>query len=913
MLVVILVDMKYPKIAELIVQLVHSDDYRPVKPKALIKQLGLNDDDYASVRRTVKDLTKRGQIQYGSNHLVMPAVAKSGDKNVIKGTFRETRSGFGFVRPVPADRHISADDVFIPEAATKSALEGDLVEVRVRSGREGKLEGSVREILERAKRQFSGTFVLIDDAPRVWLDGVQQDQPVEVGDVRGLPINEGDKVVVELVEFPDAMQPGEGVIMEVLGSSKNPAVDTKAIMFQYGLSEDYPEDAIAEARASADRFDEDVIPDGRRDLTKTPTLTIDPFDARDFDDAISLSKNEAGHWELLVHIADVSAFVPVGGRLDEEAKARATSVYLPDKVVPMIPEIISNHLASLQPDKNRFAKTVWIEYTSDGKLVQSEVFNSVIRNQQRLNYEQVDQFLENRQPWRKRLEPGIFELLSNMYELAMVLRQRRKSGGSLELSLPEIKVDLDKQGKVRGAHLTEHSASHQIIEEFMLAGNQAVATWLDDLKLPFLRRAHAPPARQKMRKLTDFVRGLGIDCENLESRFELQRIVDAVGGTPMEYAVNYAILKSMSKAVYQPEKERHYALDMTHYCHFTSPIRRYPDLIVHRIAQKLIDGENAREPMPKLIELGEHCSDREQNADQAERALTHVKLLHFMDKKVGQEIRGIVVAVRPNAVVVRGKEVPVEGVIPVDSLPDDRYRFDKWAHTLEGFRKGNSFRLGDELLVRIDRVDLARRELFLGFVQHLQARTPVAQQAKQKGLGARKDKRPRSGSEKTSKPKKFKSKNLNTANSKKPSEGKQKTPAGRNDPSKKDGPSPLRKKHVRNSTGDDRATSGEPQASNPPVNKSAAKRSSKKGIQQSNRSGGAPKSSHDSDSRAPDASASNASKSGKSKRSGKPPTRGKKKTDSKTNTKTTRRSPAKGKPTKKTGPSPLRKRHDEKD
>ncbi|MFM7931004.1 MAG: RNB domain-containing ribonuclease, partial [Pirellula sp.] len=241
------------------------------------------------------------------------------------------------------------------------------------------------------------------------------------------------------------------------------------------------------ARAQADRFSEDRIPEGRKDLTAVPTLTIDPVDARDFDDAISLSKNEKGNWELQVHIADVAFFVPVGSLLDEEARQRGNSVYLPDRVIPMLPETISNHLASLQPDRRRLAKTVFMEYTPEGVLIHAEVFNSVIRNAYRFNYEQIDQYLVDPEPWKERLIPEIFQLVRDMHTLAMQLRAIRKRDGSVELTLPEVKVDLDKLGKVKGAHVVHHTESHQMIEEFMLAANQAVASWLDRLKLPFLR------------------------------------------------------------------------------------------------------------------------------------------------------------------------------------------------------------------------------------------------------------------------------------------------------------------------------------------------------------------------------------------------------------------------------------------
>jgi ribonuclease R len=391
----------------------------------------------------------------------------------------------------------------------------------------------------------------------------------------------------------------------------------------------------------------------------------------------------------------------------------------------MLPESISNHLASLQPDRRRLSKTVFMEYTPEGTLLHTRVFNSIIRNAYRFNYEQIDQYLADREPWRERLKPEIFQLVSDMYDLAMVLRKLRKSNGALELTLPDVKIDLDRNGKVKGAHVVQYTESHQVIEEFMLAANQSVASWLDGLQLPFLRRAHAPPDRVKVKRMNDFVRALGVHAGDMEDRFEIQLVVDAVRGQPTEYAVNYAILKSMSKAVYQCEFERHYALNMSHYCHFTSPIRRYPDLVVHRIVQKLIDGVPARESEEVLENLGQKCSDAEQTAENAERELIRVKLLHFLDKKVGEMMTGIVAGVRGTGLTIRGVDIPVDGMIPVERLPPDRYRFDRDTHTLEGYRSGNRFRLGDELIVRIEKVDLARRQLLFRLERLVQHAKPV--------------------------------------------------------------------------------------------------------------------------------------------------------------------------------------------
>src|SRR6056297_3090105 len=377
------------ELAQRVVHLIHSPHYRPGKAKQIAAMLKLDAEEARELKRVIKWLVNQGQVAYGPNHLIISPALASGNPDVIRGSFRPAAGGFGFVRPNTGGTESDApDDVFIPPGQTMGAMDGDLVEIRIRGDRRGAgFEGTVLKIIERGRRQFTGTFQLEAGQSLVYLDGVHSDAPVAVGDVRGLPLENDDKVVVEMVEYPDATGAGgEAVIMEVLGSSKNPAIDTVTIMRQYGLPEDFPAEVIDAARIEADRFDDDVVETTRRDLTDLLTITIDPHDARDFDDAISLQHAD-GRWTLWVHIADVSSFVPKGGAIDQEAKKRATSVYLPDRVIPMIPEIISNHLASLQPDKMRLTKTVEIEYTDDLVITHSEVHNAAIRSDKRLNYE----------------------------------------------------------------------------------------------------------------------------------------------------------------------------------------------------------------------------------------------------------------------------------------------------------------------------------------------------------------------------------------------------------------------------------------------------------------------------------------------------------------------------------------------
>ncbi|MBC8868184.1 MAG: VacB/RNase II family 3'-5' exoribonuclease, partial [Planctomycetes bacterium] len=545
--------------------------------------------------------------------------------------------------------------------------------------------------------------------PAVQIDGRVFTEPVPVGDPGAKNAIEGDKVVVEMVRFPTHYHEGEGVIVEVLGARGTPGVDTLSIIREFNLPDRFPNEVMDTARAQAGTFDEAI--GDRLDLTGETIITIDPKDARDFDDAISLERLENGHWRLGVHIADVAHFVPVGSPLDREARERATSIYLPSRVIPMLPELISNGLASLQPRKVRYAKTAFIEFTADGARVGAEFHNSAIKSKRRFAYEEVDQFLADPHRWKSKLTTGVFSLLGRMHELAMILRRRRLEAGAIELTLPEIKIDLDKKGRVGGAHVVQHTDSHRIIEEFMLAANEAVAEHLNDQQLNFLRRVHEPPDPRKLEALTEFVRELGIDCDHLQSRFEIKRVVEQVAGEPREHAVHYAVLRSMRKAVYGPQEEGHYALASRHYCHFTSPIRRYPDLVIHRMLDSLARGERPPDDFDQLAVLGGHCSDREQRAEAAERELVKVKLLTFLSKRIGEHMEAVITGVEQYGMFTQGIELPAEGLIRVDTLADDYYRYDRQTHTLTGNRRGNTFRLGDIVEVEIAHVDVDRREL----------------------------------------------------------------------------------------------------------------------------------------------------------------------------------------------------------
>jgi ribonuclease R len=744
------------KIEKLILDLVLHRNYQPLKPKAIAKKLKLAGDE-REVKRCLKRLIKKGRLMYGPKHLVMkapvdangkpkkPQTGNAGKhhkkKNELIGVFRKNHAGFGFFTPEDSIVTDRSEDIFIPKSKTFDAADQDVVRIRIsdkRGGSRGKTSGRILEVIKRHTNRFVGTYKESNGLGIVTVDGGKFQSAVLVGDASAKNGRVGDKVVIEMVHFPSEYEPGEGVIVEVLGERGQAGVDTQSIIYQYGLPQEFPENVLDDAREQAQQFDEDNI-DGRTDFTETTVVTIDPKTARDFDDAISLERIDNGHWELGVHIADVSHFVPYRSDLDTEAYARATSIYLPDQVIPMLPEIISNNLASLQPHRVRYSMTAIIEFTADGIPVHTELHRGAIKSDHRFTYEEIDDYLENDRPWKKKLSPNVFQLVRDMHTLAMTIRKRRMDGGAINLVLPEVKIDLDEDGKVAGAHTVDNTESHQVIEEFMLAANEAVARHLNDLKLPYMRRIHANPTEKKLQALTEFVRALGIECDSLQDRFELKQVVEDSAGRREAHAVHYAVLRAMQKAVYGPDEIGHYALNSTNYCHFTSPIRRYPDLIIHRMIGALIDGKKPDANIDRLALLGKHCSELEKRASSAERDLIKLKLLNFLANRVGKKMEAIITGVESFGVFVQGVEIPAEGIIPLESLPHDSYQYDRNTRTLSGHKAKNQFRLGDRIGVEVAHVDPDQRVLEFD----LTSLRPPTPSRKKKATGSR-----TSGSEK---------------------------------------------------------------------------------------------------------------------------------------------------------------------
>ena len=689
--------------------LVARPDYRPLTLKAMSRRFKVGVEEYAEFRSAVKGLVKAGRLDVGKDK----TLRKAGAPGAIVGTFRRTSKGFGFVRPAKAQGR--GHDIFIPPDAGLDASTGDEVAVAItrRAHTPGfNNEGRVIRVLARASGVFVGTYFEDAGDGFVKVDGTTFHGPIYVGDPGAKGARPGDKVALEMVRYPTPESGGEGVITEVLGPRGQPGVDTLAVIRAYNIPDRFDDEVLQEAREQARKFDDGDL-GTRLDLRDELTVTIDPATARDFDDAISLSRDDRGFWHLGVHIADVSHFVRAGSALDRVARKRGTSVYLPDRVLPMLPEVLSNSLASLQQGHARFTVSALLEFNAEGIRTDRRFARTAIRVDRRFTYEEAYEAMMHPDRPIEGVAPEVRALLARMLELAMVLRRRRFARGALELVMPEVEVELGDQGEVVGAHLAPDDESHQVIEEFMLAANEAVASYLTERQVGFLRRGHADPEPVKLRQFAEFVRSLGFKMDQPESRFELQRILAESDGRPERYAVHYGLLRSLKQATYTPEHVGHYALASEDYCHFTSPIRRYPDLQVHRQLKALLEGHKPRTDPDELVVLGEHCTRTERRAEAAERELIKIKLLTHLEGRLGEVFHGVIIAVEDFGLFVQLIELPVEGLVHVTALGDDYYYLEEQTHTLVGRRSGRRYRLGDRLEVRVARVDVDRRELDL--------------------------------------------------------------------------------------------------------------------------------------------------------------------------------------------------------
>jgi ribonuclease R len=724
-----------------IIKLLKKQDYEPLKLAQLAKALGVSSDNYEQFKEDFDQLRQAGHVIIGAKNLIsLPSLAGQ-----IVGTFRANPRGFGFVIPQQANTH---GDLFIPPDATLEAMTGDIViaTVKKQGKRDGQTQyaGEIVEIIKRAQNKFVGVLQKHTEGWIVQPDGSSFIEPISVDDVTAKGANEKDKVVVEILKYPTEKYLARGVIIEVLGKAGRYDTEIKSVIHQFQLPGEFDNKCIEQARQAAAKFNPEKLIKEREDITNKTIVTIDPDDAKDFDDAISLEKNSDGNWVLGVHIADVSSFVTTDSPLDVEAKNRGNSAYLPGKVIPMLPEILSNGICSLQPQQKRFTKSAFITYDDNGEIISRKYANTIICSTQRLTYLQADGILKGH---TKDIKPKVIELLKNMEALSRVIEQRRTKNGMLHLELPETELIFDKSGQVVDAVPADTSYPHTMIEMFMVEANDAVASLLDRLDVPFMRRIHPDPDLLSMKNLARLINAFGYSIPKNPDRKTLQDLLDSVKGKDNSLAINFAVLRSFEKAQYAPENIGHYALASTHYCHFTSPIRRYADLLVHRVLDLYLHNRvkeaKLESASQNLSETGKHITFTEQNAESAEHELKTVLILQMLSKKIGEELSCVVTGLTNFGVFVQCKKFGIEGLIRMPDLGPDSWKYNDKTQSIVGQHSGSCIRMGQSLQVRITSVNLPARQLNLVPVEPLAKEKISKKKAKEKRKYQNKQKHPK--------------------------------------------------------------------------------------------------------------------------------------------------------------------------
>lgn len=691
---------------------------RPATVRDLLRRLDLERGQRQELKAALRGMLDAGElVKIRGNRIGLPS-----HMNLVVGQLQCNPAGFGFV--VPEKRRPEERDVYVSAVNMKEALHGDRVVARVeRSGPKGP-EGRIIRILERRLQRIVGRY---EEDGRFGGHVVSFDRRVlhelfvPSDDRAGA--QPGQMVVAEITRPPTATRNPIGRVVAVLGRLEDPGVDLRVIMAKYDLPEDFP----PEVDGAAARIPRSVRPqdiEGRTDFRGAPTVTIDPETARDHDDAISLERRDGG-WRLGVHIADVAHYVERGGLLDQEAYLRGTSVYFPERVVPMLPHALSSGICSLVEGQDRLTQSVVIELDARGRVHKVEFHDGVIRSDARLSYQQAQAIVDGEGEAGRRYA-HVGSLVLDMDALAREMRQRRHERGALDLDLPEPEVRLGPQGEITAIVATERLDSMRVIEEFMLAANEAVAERLHRAEVGVLFRIHEQPDPEKVAEFTELVSSFGYrlpaHTEEVAPQ-DFQRVLRQIQGKPEERLVSYLLLRTMKLARYHEENLGHFGLATPMYAHFTSPIRRYPDLVVHRALRALrhrLDPEAAVGPRDALPEMGTHLSEMERRAAEAERELVEWKKVRFMAGRLGEVFPGYVTGVQSFGLFVELDEVFVQGLVHVSSMSDDYYLFDEKGHALRGENTRKTYRLGDKVEVQVVRVDLERRQVDFALVDVLE-------------------------------------------------------------------------------------------------------------------------------------------------------------------------------------------------
>jgi ribonuclease R len=685
--------------------------YKPLTVQELEEAFGIEDSSHFKdfVKALVQMEEKGLVVRTRSNRYGLPE-----KMNLIRGKLAGHAKGFAFV--IPEEQGM--DDIFIPPNEVKTALNGDIVLARVTSESSGqRREGTIVRIIERGVQQIVGTyseskhfgFVIPDDKK------IATDIFIPKGSTKGAI--EGHKVVVKLTSYPEGRKNAEGEVVKILGHKNDPGVDILSVIHKHGLPLAFPDNVLEQANSAPDTIDEKEIAN-RRDLRNETIVTIDGADAKDLDDAVTVTMLGNGNYKLGVHIADVSYYVTENSPIDVEAEERGTSVYLVDRVIPMIPHRLSNGICSLNPKVDRLTLSCEMEISPEGEVVSHEIFQSVIKTTERMTYADVNSILHDKDEELRAKYEGLVPMFERMEELAAILRKKRMTRGAIDFDFKESKVIVDEDGKPQDVILRERSVAEKLIEEFMLVANETVAEHFHWMQVPFIYRIHEDPKEEKLRRFFEFITNFGYIVKGTANSVHpraLQEIIESVQGTPEEMVISTVMLRSMQQAKYYPESLGHFGLSTEFYTHFTSPIRRYPDLIVHRLIRTyLIEGDISSSTQEKwnsrLTEIAEHSSSMERRSVEAERETDELKKSEYMLDKIGEEYDGIISSVTNFGMFVELTNT-IEGLVHVSYMTDDYYRYDERHFAMIGERTGKVFRIGDEITVRVVNVNKEERAI----------------------------------------------------------------------------------------------------------------------------------------------------------------------------------------------------------
>ena len=722
---------------EQLLKLIREKVDHPATPRELLQRLKIPREQRPTFKRLLKDLAGTGAlVETRGNRFGVP------DRmNLVVGRITTNPRGFGFVVP---DRPLEdvTGDIYVAGSNLNQAMHGDRVVARIERVTDRGVEGRIVRILERGAASVVGRYdvdasgmgFVVPFDRRLIMD-------VQIPGGEHKDAEPGDMVTVEITRWPTAARGPLGRVTEVLGDIEEPGVDTEIIIRKHGIPDEHGEDAIAEARRLGGEVREKDLR-GRTDFRGRTTVTIDGEHARDFDDAITLGRLPNGNYWLGVHIADVAHYVPEGGALDEEAYERGTSVYFPERAVHMFPSELATGLCSLNPHVDRLAQSCLMEIDRRGQVLRYEMHDGVIHSDARMTYTDVNAILTGDDPDVRARYAELVPLFEDMRDLFEILNRRRHRRGSIDFDLKEPEIVLDDQGMVEEIVALERNVAHRIIEEFMLVANETVAQHLDENAVPSLYRVHEEPDPMKVEQFEEFVTTLGYSLAAPKGAIKprhFQKLVEKMRGTPEEKPIAFLMLRTMQKARYDASNLGHFGLAADSYTHFTSPIRRYPDLVVHRTLRESRQGamtpERREELTDDLPEMARHTSERERRADDAERELVQWKKVRFMADKVGDEFNGYITGVTSFGLFIELVEHFVEGLVHISTMADDYYRFQERLHVLSGENTGKVYRLGDRVKVQVVKVDMERRQVDLGLLEILES-----VRASEQGRGPRRSK-----------------------------------------------------------------------------------------------------------------------------------------------------------------------------